>query len=226
MASKGAHSHKYRFVKTMGLRHKPTMDWGMRARARNQVHWDKYWNQFEPTGTSGASATFGDDGSLSVETKANQDPSKLESLAQPLTNCDMRTNNTAKSELDGMQDVPLGPDRRVRMTNTSLLSEPLVVRPDDSFTPQSTTAGGPAPEDDSGYHFFQQVLNHFPNTTVNNPPPNVPRNESASTTQSDSILESSSLKNMTTFRQYYHVSSEFYKPGTINARDSGSEWLK
>ncbi|KAG0096679.1 hypothetical protein BGZ93_004143 [Podila epicladia] len=29
------------------LRHKPTMDWGMRARARNQIHWDKYWFHFE-----------------------------------------------------------------------------------------------------------------------------------------------------------------------------------
>ncbi|KAG0284810.1 hypothetical protein BGZ96_010843 [Linnemannia gamsii] len=35
------------FVKSFGLRHKATMDWGMRARARTQRHWDKYWHQLE-----------------------------------------------------------------------------------------------------------------------------------------------------------------------------------
>ncbi|KAF9932489.1 hypothetical protein FBU30_008062 [Linnemannia zychae] len=34
-------------VKSFGLRHKATMDWGMRARARTQKHWDKYWRQLE-----------------------------------------------------------------------------------------------------------------------------------------------------------------------------------
>ncbi|KAK3831127.1 MAG: hypothetical protein J3R72DRAFT_527838 [Linnemannia gamsii] len=44
---------RHPFVKSFGLRHKATMDWGMRARARTQKHWDKYWDQLENPQASG-----------------------------------------------------------------------------------------------------------------------------------------------------------------------------
>ncbi|KAG0066590.1 hypothetical protein BGZ90_001343 [Linnemannia elongata] len=46
------------FVKSFGLRHKATMDWGMRARARTQRHWDKYWHQVETGQESGFDSLY------------------------------------------------------------------------------------------------------------------------------------------------------------------------
>ncbi|KAI7821399.1 serine carboxypeptidase S28-domain-containing protein [Gamsiella multidivaricata] len=47
MSIKNHHMTRSPFIKTLGLRHKSTMSWDMRARAENQAQWSTFRRQFE-----------------------------------------------------------------------------------------------------------------------------------------------------------------------------------
>ncbi|KAF8929458.1 hypothetical protein BGZ58_008929 [Dissophora ornata] len=154
---------RYPFVKTLGLRHKSTMDWGMRARAQNQIHWDKYWYPFEPGQVRSKGYR---DGNISGRTH---------SLDTPQAG---RDNKTKEANTKGNTTVAQKEDDEVVKVLEAAAS--------------STTAA-PEGESELGYFFFSQPLDHFlENSTSSSSPP---------------------ANRSNTFRQYYHISSEFYKPG-------------
>jgi len=209
-ASKGGlNSHKRRFVKTMGLRHKPTMDWGMRARARNQVHWDKYWYQLETEkqGTSAnvAEPAFGDMGEDRAATSPNRPEFSFSNRTQ-------KVDGASEDSFDSLLRSKRPTDSRDGTTNTD---EQPVPQGADMNTPfsQESSSTKEASDDDPGFYFFQQELDHFPTLTTKPSETSSQTGEFTSTTGPESPGGPASPGTKSTFRQYYHVSSEFYKPG-------------
>ncbi|KAF9574315.1 Thymus-specific serine protease [Mortierella alpina] len=126
-------SYRSPFVKTFGLRHKPSMDWGMRARARNQVHWDKYWSELE-TGQE-----------FDILSDLDLDPD----LSDLSRNSTLSQNTTTTA--NGSSHLQLGAD---------LVTQPESSNdPEPGAT--GTTPGLPPGDKDPGY-FFTQVLDHYP----------------------------------------------------------------
>ncbi|CAO3570450.1 unnamed protein product [Mortierella alpina] len=125
------------FVKTFGLRHKPSMDWGMRARARNQVHWDKYWSELE-TGQE-----------FDVLSNVDLDLDLEPDLPAYISNVTLSPNTTTTTA-DGNSHLQLGADA--------------VMQPESSGEQQpgtaGTTPGLPPGDADPGY-FFTQLLDHY-----------------------------------------------------------------
>ncbi|KAG0033032.1 Thymus-specific serine protease [Podila clonocystis] len=122
------------------------MDWGMRARARNQIHWDKYWFQFEAS----------------------------------------RYDHDTKEEEGETSGKPHAGDSENDKRGSGCES---------MGTGGSHTYAPTSEDDDMGYFYFHQILNHFqePSSALGG--------------------ESEGRPPQVAFRQYYHVSSEFYKPG-------------
>ncbi|KAG0332709.1 hypothetical protein BG000_009800 [Podila horticola] len=131
------------------------MDWGMHARARNQIHWDKYWVQPEASRH---------DNNITLNDASNN----------------VCRDGTIPNSANGANST------KSFAGESGYESEGTGGSP--SHTPTSE-------DDDAGYFYFHQILNHFQDPT--------------STPGSESIGGPS----QETFRQYYHVSAEFYKPG-------------
>ncbi|KAF9962594.1 hypothetical protein BGZ72_000014 [Mortierella alpina] len=112
------------------------MDWGMRARARSQMHWDKYWSELET----------GQDFDILSEPicDTHWDPNSDPDLADFCGNSTLSQNTTTA---DGSNHLQLGADA-VMQTESS----------DDQKA--GTTPGLPPGDADPGY-FFTQVLDHY-----------------------------------------------------------------
>ncbi|KAF9542254.1 hypothetical protein EC957_002206 [Mortierella hygrophila] len=182
------------FVKSFGLRHKATMDWGMRSRARTQRHWDKYWHQVETgqesgldtlynTGNSdtgagisagvctvvGAGRSGGPGGDNNADSRSNSTDKSYSTAAA------MKDNGLARAETE----VPLSPDMIVPL---------------------------PGDNDGPGSLFFSQLLNHYQKS----PPSQDPSTYFSSTRTGHNTTAHNTTA---TFRQYYQINLEFYKPG-------------
>ncbi|KAG9320745.1 hypothetical protein KVV02_005128 [Mortierella alpina] len=120
------------FVKTLGLRHKPSMDWGMRARARNQVHWDKYWSELE-TGQE-----------FDILSDLDLDPD----LPRCGSNSSTLSQNTTTA--DGNSHLQLGADTGMQADSSN----------EQKAGTASTTPRLPPGDADPGY-FFTQILDHY-----------------------------------------------------------------
>ncbi|KAF9285125.1 Thymus-specific serine protease [Mortierella alpina] len=125
-------SNRSPFVKTFGLRHKPSMDWGMRARARNQVHWDKYWSELE-TGQE-----------FDVLSDLDLDPD----VSGLCSNNTLSHNNTTTA--DGNSHLQLGADAVMQTESSN----------DQKAGTAGMTPGLPPGDGDPGY-FFTQILDHY-----------------------------------------------------------------
>ncbi|KAF9945898.1 hypothetical protein BGZ70_003511, partial [Mortierella alpina] len=110
------------------------MDWGMRTRARNQVHWDKYWSELE----TGQEFDILSDLDLDLDA----DPPAFSG------NITLSPNTTT---VDGNSHL-------------QLLGADAVMQPESSSEQQpgtaGTTPGLPPGDADPGY-FFTQLLDHY-----------------------------------------------------------------
>ncbi|KAG0214054.1 hypothetical protein BGX28_002920 [Mortierella sp. GBA30] len=131
--------HKYPFARTFGLRHKPSIDWGMRARARRQMHWDEYWGGLE--------TAQGSDAVLESDPDPLPNPDhKPDALHMDITHSNS-TIVSAKNDLQLRIETVVKGDRTYNATEeANSMSEGPV---DD-----------PSPSSSSGY-FFPQLLDHF-----------------------------------------------------------------
>ncbi|GJJ71170.1 hypothetical protein EMPS_03520 [Entomortierella parvispora] len=202
--SKGSlSSHKRRFVKTMGLRHKPTMDWGMRARAKNQVHWDKYWYQLE-TGKQWAITNADEPPTSNFEDKKDVE---ISSSSEP------GVDSTTNGSFSGSFKPETTPDSQDEVaTDTDDQSGPEGADMNGQFSQDSSSTGA-ASDDDPGFYFFQQILDHFSTLKTKPSETSSLAEEFDSKSGSENLHGSASWRIKSTFRQYYHISSEFYKPG-------------
>lgn len=203
----------------LGLRHKPTMDWGMRARARNQIHWDKYWFQLEASRYDGGlmanqehHSARREQGMEASGQKHNHDESENDNKStagdqnngKHSTSCSPPTrlysadiNNTDNS--NNSNDT--GRDGIIPNSANGTLNTTKSFAGDGSGGCEGMSTGGspsisPTTEDDdTGFFYFRQILNHFQE------PSSSPGGESEGRSEQG------------IFRQYYHVSEEFYKPG-------------
>lgn len=196
-------------VRPLSLRHNPTMDWGMRARARNQIYWDKYWVQLEASRhddniilneydakekdaktSSKPNDGDSDDGRNSA---GDQDSTKHSTSCSPPTHLlSTDTNSTDSASNNVCRDGTIPNSANGANSTTSFTGESGY---ESEGTGGSRSHTPTSEDDDAGYFYFHQILNHFQDPT--------------STPGSESIGRPS----QETFRQYYHVSAEFYKPG-------------
>lgn len=209
----GASAHRGRFVKTMGLRHKPTMDWGMRSRAKNQEHWDKYWNQLE-TGQQwgGGGSGFSDD----------DDDERKNAMSKPplhaFSNCSTQIDNPLENKNNSDCIATTDPVEDATDPDDDAQSEPLAdAGESEPFSQESSSTTGSSTSDiDPDYHYFQQVLDHFTSTTSDSSsvPPIIQAEEFVGAFDSEELHGSTTYSSdKSKFRQYYYVSDEFYKPG-------------
>lgn len=203
-------------IRPLGLRYKPTMDWGMRARARYQIHWDKYWFQVEAsryegdmmmdqkhqarreqdTKASGQEHSAGESEDDNKSTAGDQDNGTKHSTSYspPARSYSADVNSTDNSNNSNGADntIPNGANGTLNTTKSFAGTR------SGGCEGMSTEAPSISPtskEDDKGCFYFHQILNHFQE------PSSSPRGESEGRSGQE------------TFRQYYHVSAEFYKPG-------------
>ncbi|KAF9435950.1 hypothetical protein BGZ76_005171 [Entomortierella beljakovae] len=159
------------FTKAFRLRHKSTVDWGMRDTLPNKRHWDKYWHQLEARRKSKDSENELEEDKeiLATKTSTNQAPNYT------ITSQDKNIVDKLGDSVDGLSDPEID-------YGESLFWEETVETIDDS---------------ESGYFYHSQILDHFYDP---------PSTSDYSYTPTPPPLNSS-------FRQYYHISNEFYKPG-------------
>lgn len=217
------------FVKSFGLRHKATMDWGMRARARTQRHWDKFWHQgetgqeFDETGSSGTGirTDMSAGGSGGPGGDNNNAPGEEETLISSSPNtmsytcgastssaftCTFTINCTQNSKLDtnNRSNITDGSDSTAKTTtamkdNGLARAETELPFSPDMIAPLLGDNDGP------GSLFFSQPLNHY-----QKPPPS----QDPSTYFPSSYTDNTTAHiTNATFRQYYQINREFYKPG-------------
>ncbi|KAG0226418.1 Thymus-specific serine protease, partial [Mortierella sp. GBA43] len=161
------------FVKTLSLRHKPTMEWGIDARVKSRMHWDKYWHQLEATrqyceGLEGRLESY-QVGVTSDKQHGTVVPTKGTGEDESATGSMNKNDlNTCKHEAMGGLET----DDTCNADNMSTTS----VDDEDAMM---------------GYFYFRQPLDHFSGLSPSSP----------------------SLASNSTFRQYYQVNSEFYRPG-------------
>ncbi|KAF9215860.1 hypothetical protein BGZ59_000094 [Podila verticillata] len=172
-------------IRPLGLRHKPTMDWGMRARARNQIHWDRYWFQLEANRYEGALM-------MDREHQNARREQDIEVSGQE--------HNAGESEDDNKPNdagrdgtIPNGANGTLNTTKSFTGTGSGGC--EGMSTEGSPTISPTSKEDDTGYFYFRQILNHFQE------PSSSPRGGSEGRSGQE------------TFQQHYHVSAEFYKPG-------------
>ncbi|KAF9361008.1 hypothetical protein BGX26_006560 [Mortierella sp. AD094] len=170
-----ARKSRFPFTKTFGLRHKSTVDWGMRDRARNKVSWDKYWHQFEAERRNKYRYGDGDEPDQNSASKPGDIPDLHKA---PLNNVTLDKSAVVGPGADAGEEDIMDPE--IDLEESPFWDETVSAFEEDG---------------ESGYFYHSQVLDHFyePTTDSNpiaSPPP--PLNN--------------------TFRQYYHISSEFYKP--------------
>ncbi|KAF9143711.1 hypothetical protein BGX30_014960 [Mortierella sp. GBA39] len=212
------------FVKSFGLRHKATMDWGMRARARTQRHWDKYWHQVETgqesgignlceTGNSGTGAGIsagvstdvGAGGSGGLGGDNSKAPGE-ETIFSSSPNTKSDTNGASSSSLNCTQNSNLDTDSRLNRTDksysTAAMKDNGLARAETElpFSPDMIVPL-PGDNDGPGSLFFSQLLNHYQKS-----PPSQDPSTYFSSTRTDHNTTA-------TFRQYYQINWEFYKPG-------------
>ncbi|KAG9063049.1 hypothetical protein KI688_004649 [Linnemannia hyalina] len=218
------------FVKSFGLRHKATMDWGMRSRARTRRHWDKYWHQVETgekygfdnlyeTGNSGTGAGISAGVSTDVGAGGSGGPggdnSKApgeETTISSSPHTKSYTNGTSSSSLNCTQNSNLDADSRSNSTDKSY---PTAAATKDNGLARAETELSLSPDmivplpgdnDGPGSLFFSQLLNHYQKS-----PPSHDPSTYFSSTRTD---HNTTTHNTTaTFRQYYQINWEFYKPG-------------
>ncbi|KAF9295160.1 hypothetical protein BGZ88_002670 [Linnemannia elongata] len=227
------------FVKSFGLRHKATMDWGMRARARTQRHWDKYWHQVETgqesgfdslyeTGNSGTGTGTNAGTSTSVSTDVNaggtggpREETTTSSSSDTISNTYGASSSspyTCASALNCTEKSNLDTDNRSNRTDGSYSTAPptttTTVTKDNGlaraetelpFSPDMITPL-PGDNDGPGSLFFSQLLNHNQKS-----PPSQDPSTSFPSTYTDN--KTTTHNTSTTFRQYYQINREFYKPG-------------
>lgn len=227
------------FVKSFGLRHKATMDWGMRARARTQRHWDKYWHQVETgqesgfdslyeTGNSGTGTGTNAGTSTSVSTDVNaggtggpREETTTSSSSDTISNTYGASSSspyTCASALNCTEKSNLDTDSRSNRTDGSYSTAPptttTTVTKDNGlaraetelpFSPDMITPL-PGDNDGTGSLFFSQLLNHNQKS-----PPSQDPSTSFPSTYTDN--KTTTHNTSTTFRQYYQINREFYKPG-------------
>ncbi|KAF9937575.1 hypothetical protein BGZ67_001086 [Mortierella alpina] len=107
------------------------MDWGMRARARNQVHWDKYWSELE-TGQE-----------FDILSDLDLDPD----LPGCGRNSSTPSQNTTTA--DGNSHLQLGADTGMQADSSN-----------EQKAGTTTTPRLPPGDADPGY-FFTQILDHY-----------------------------------------------------------------
>lgn len=231
------------FVKSFGLRHKATMDWGMRARARTQRHWDKYWHQLETgdessdlfiagttstdtgtdkdmdtrasTGTyistdANAEGSGGENGAPGQETTVPSSPDTISdslraSLCTSASNCTQNLNLSINyNNTDGPYSATI-----ITTTTTAIKDSGLARAETEPPTLLNMITPPLGDNDGPGSLFFSQLLNHY-----QKPPPPQESYAFFTSTTSDND-NNSTLHTNTTFRQYYQINREFYKPGIV-----------
>ncbi|KAF8948879.1 hypothetical protein BGZ47_001611 [Haplosporangium gracile] len=230
------------FVKSFGLRHKATMNWGVRARARTQQHWDKYRHQVETgqgssgfnnlyeTGSSGSSGTGADTGtgkstyagaggSGGDSNKGSAEETMISSSQDAISyfhGASASLSFTCTSTLDCTQHSNLDTNNHTSSTNESYSTT--TAMKDNGYTRTETESPfapdmiNPLPGDNDGPGslFFSQLLNHYQNSFPSQDPS--PYFTSTTADNSDNSNSNNTHTN-TTFRQYYQINQEFYKPG-------------
>lgn len=205
------------------------MDWGMRARARTQRHWDKFWHQgetgqeFDETGSSGTGirTDMSAGGSGGPGGDNNNAPGEEETLISSSPNtmsytcgastssaftCTFTINCTQNSKLDtnNRSNITDGSDSTAKTTtamkdNGLARAETELPFSPDMIAPLLGDNDGP------GSLFFSQPLNHY-----QKPPPS----QDPSTYFPSSYTDNTTAHiTNATFRQYYQINREFYKPG-------------
>ncbi|KAG0325753.1 hypothetical protein BGZ99_000198 [Dissophora globulifera] len=158
--------HMHLFPRSLGLRHKSTIDWSMRMKAWSRVPWEQHWTSLE-SGQAGETGKQAERvGDIGLEEQTRERPYE----------------NTTGSLIFDKQDT--------RGSNNVSMSEPAG---ETSSFKETLVASAPGEGSDSGYFFFSQLLDHMANSSAQSSAP--------------------PLSGNSTFRQYYHVSNEFYKPG-------------
>ncbi|KAG0375252.1 hypothetical protein BGX24_009347 [Mortierella sp. AD032] len=202
------------------------MDWGMRARARTQKHWDKYWDQLENPQASGF-GNLDDTGTaheVGIGTNFNSETGAIIADAT-CTDARIGTGIVGAGESGGDINNKASPEIMLTAVTTATTikdnglaraeAEPPKVPP-DYISPPLGDNDGP------GSLFFSQLLNHY-----DKPPSSFPiaptTNEDPTSTSDfsspfDNIINSRNNNNgathtNATFRQYYQINREFYKPG-------------
>ncbi|KAF9147535.1 hypothetical protein BG015_010799 [Linnemannia schmuckeri] len=231
------------FVKSFGLRHKATMDWGMRARARTQRHWDKYWHQVETglgssdfnnldkTGISGGSGTGADTrtgkstcagaggsgGSGGDNNKGPAEETMLSSSQDAISyshGASTSLSFTCTSALDCTQNSNLDTNNHTSSTDESY-----------STTTKMKDNGLARAETESS--FAPDMISLFPGDNdgpgslfffqllnhYQKPSSSQDPSTYFTPTTADNSDDSNSNNTHSTFRQHYQINREFYKPG-------------